>query len=128
MVPLEGQEDEFQTLVELFYNRNEMHNFCFVDDETPVLMVGLKEKWANVYDSYTVFSPTWNPVFYKKVIRIAKGYLDKLDYDRIEHLAHCDRPWTDRMLKAFGFQYNTTLENYIGGKDFKLYEIVNGRS
>lgn len=127
-VPIKGQEQELETLRELFYDRNEPHQFCLLNGQEPVLLLGMKEKWVRVFDTYTVFSPSWKPVYYKSVIRAAKGYFRFLEYDRIEHLTHCDRPWTDKMAKAFGFEYAATLRKYINGKDYKLYEMVNGRT
>lgn len=125
-VPIKGQEEEFQTLCEITFGKHEMHNFCALDDNGMVLLFGMKEKWAGVYDTYTIFSDLWRPVYYKTMSRVAKGYFDYLDYDRIEHLVKCSRPWTDKIAEIFGFEYRTTLRKYINGNDYKLYEIVNG--
>lgn len=122
--PIDGQEEEFKTLCEISYPRPEMHNFAVLNDDELVLLVGMKEKWAGVFDTYTVFADGWKPVFYKTLTRVAKGYFDYLDYDRIEHLVKCDRPWTDKMARMFGFKYVATLRKYINGRDYKLYEVV----
>ena len=124
--PMVGQEQEFQTLCDINYPRPEIHNFCVMNDDDMVLLIGMKEKWAGVYDTYTVFSDGWKPVYYKTLVRVVKGYFEHLDYDRIEHLVRCDRPWTDKMARMFGFEYNTTFRKYAHGRDYKLYEVVNG--
>lgn len=123
-IPLDGQEEEFETLFEIYYNSNEPHGFCFLKDGIPVLLIGLKQKWHRVFDTFTVFSKSWKPVYYKTVVKESNSYFRKLDCDRIEHLIRCDRPWTDKMAKLFGFKYNTTFHKYCNGQDFKLYEVV----
>lgn len=122
--PIAIQEREFEAICDIFYNKNDMHNFCFLHNGMPVLIVGLKEKWDKVFDSYTIFSTEWKPIYYKQVIKAVKFYLGKLDYDRIEHLCHIDREWTCKMIEMFGFEFVARLRKYIGGQDRLLYEVV----
>lgn len=123
-VPLDMQEGEFNTLCELLYNKQEKHNFCILFDGVPILLLGMKEKWDKVYDTYTVFSPEWKASYYKYIVRLTKKYFAHLDYDRIEHLCRCERVWTSKMAKLFGFQEGPLMKKYINGNDYKLFEIV----
>lgn len=131
-IPIDEQRDEFSAMCHLFYGKNEMHNFCLLKDDMPVLLVGMKEVWRGVYDTYILFSKSWKPLYYRPIIRAAKGYFDFLDYDRIQHLVRCERPWTHKMARAFGFVNETPdgMQKYMGGKDYFMYAIVreDGRS
>lgn len=122
--PLDIQAEEFETVCQILYGKNDMHNFCFLSSGVPVLLIGMREKWEKVYDTYTIFSPAWRPAYYKSVARAAKGYFERLDYDRIEHLCHCDREWTGKMAELFGFKRGPLLRKYVNGKDYQMYEIV----
>lgn len=101
------------------------HNYCFLFDGEPVLIIGLFEKWPKCFGTYTFFSKNWNFIYYKTIVKVVKSYINYLEYDRIEHLISVDRPWTDRLVKIFGFEYNCTMRKYFNGKDYKLYEIVS---
>lgn len=125
-VPMELQRAEYATIKELFYGKPKDGIFVFRDGDSPMLIIGLMPKWPRVYDTATLYSVNWKPIYFRQVIKKAKEFFLFFDYDRIEHMIHCDRPWTDKMIEAFGFTYNTTIRKAYGGKDFKLYEIVNG--
>lgn len=122
--PIDIQSDEFQMMVDSFYGKRKGKMFVFESDGVPVLIIGLFEKWSRVFDSITIFSKKWKPVYYKSVIRKAKDYYTKIDCDRIEHMVNCERPWTCKMALAFGFEYVATFRKYYNGIDYKLYEIV----
>lgn len=122
--PMEGQEEEYITVCDYYWNNPSSLAFCFSDKNGPVLMIGLEEKWEKVYDTFTIFSRNWKPVYYKDAIREARNFFKDFRCDRIEHLVRTDRPWTDKMAKMFGFEYNCTLHKYINGQDYKLYEVV----
>lgn len=124
--PIALQAQEYETIKEIYYEKDKSGIFVFRYQDTPILIIGLMQKWPRVYDTATLYSEKWKPVYFKEVIKKAKEFILSFDYDRIEHMVHCDRPWTDKMVKAFGFTYNTTIRKAYGGKDFKLYEIVNG--
>ncbi len=123
-VPLEEQSADCETLYSLYYKKDKKGSFAIIADDEVVLIMGIREKWNNVYDTFTIFSPNWKPIYYREVLMQSKDYFSKLKYDRIEHLISCDRPWTDKMASMFGFTYAATLRKYINGKDYKLYEIV----
>lgn len=126
-IPIEIQRGyDIEAIADFVVYGNEPHFYAFYDGENPVLLIGLKEKWPRVFDSFTIFSVYWKPAHYKDVLKKARAYLLDLDYDRIEHMVHCDRPWTEKMANAFGFSYCATLRKYANGKDYKLYEVVNG--
>lgn len=125
--PIPLQKEEFETIRDLFYGKEKSNIFVFKDtDGVPVLITGVMEKWPRVYDTATVYSAAWRPVYFKHVLKKAKLFFSSFDCDRIEHMVHCDRPWTDKLAQAFGFKFNTVVRKAYNGKDFKLYEIVNG--
>lgn len=128
MVFRDDQKDEVVFLMSALLGQNHEHAFCFLNDGEPVLIIGLCENWKKVFGSYTFFSKSWHPSFMITVVKASKKYLKNLEYDRIEHLVSCGRPWTDKMARLFGFRYVATLEKYINGENYKLYEIVNVRS
>lgn len=122
--PSPDQLDEFSMIREIFYGYDKENCLTVLDGDNPVLLIGMREKWHKVYDTFTIYSASWKPVYFKSFVKIAKDYFSNIDYDRIEHLISCDRPWTDKTARFFGFKYNTTFKKYINGKDYKLYEIV----
>ena len=123
-IPIDIQENEFEMIVDSFYNKRKGKMFIFENDGVPVLIIGMFEKWDRVYDTITIFSKYWKPSFYKTVIKKAKDYFAIIDCDRIEHMVNCERPWTCKMAELFGFKYVATFRKYYNGIDYKLYEIV----
>lgn len=120
----DSQKAEFETVAEMFYGFQKPHCLTLLDNNEPVILIGMAEKWNRVYDTFTIYSKLWKPIYFRSFVKIAKEYFSKVDCDRIEHLISCDRPWTDKTARLFGFKYNCTLHKYINGKDYKLYEIV----
>lgn len=123
-IPMDGQEDDFLNICDIFYQKPKGESLVVLDKEIPVLLIGMRERWHKVYDTFTIYSNSWKPIYFREFVKLAKDYFEKIDYDRIEHLISCDKPWTDKTAKFFGFTYNTTLLKYINSKDYKLYEIV----
>lgn len=123
-VPLPYQYEEYQTVIDILDAGLLPDAHMFYDNGIPVAIVSVYEKWPKVFDTMTVFSIAWTPKCFKYVIKYAKAYIDNMDYDRIEHIVRCNRPWTDKMARAFGFKFCALMRKYYAGQDVKLYEIV----
>jgi hypothetical protein len=103
-VPSCLQIEDMQTTLDFVYGKDLPHQFCFYDEDGPVLLVGMLEIYHNIYDTYTVFSDNWKALYFKPVTRFFKGYIKNINYDMIFHVVSNDRPWTHKMIKLFGFK------------------------
>lgn len=120
------QIEELNTLLEYHFNEKEPHMFTVFKDDTPVLLIGLKEMWPMVFDSYTVFSKEWKYMYFRHVLRMAKKYLKYIKYDRIQHLVSEKRDWTHKMANLFEMTCETPngMKKYVGGQTRYLYVLV----
>jgi len=125
--PIDMQAIEFLNYFAINFEEDQPHNFAFECDGEIVLLISLREMWPGVYDSFTIFSKHWRPVFYKSVSRAAKNYLKNINYDRIQHLVSCERPWTHKMAKMFGMKCETPdgMDKYVSGEKRYMYAIVS---
>lgn len=98
--PTELQLKEFMD-VYIVFGKN-IHQYTMLKKGEPVLLIGLNEFAPKNFEVYTIFSKNWKPVYYKDVINFTRQYVEKLDYDRIIHHVHEDRPWTIRMAEVLG--------------------------
>ena len=116
-VPVEMQIRDMQNTLEFVYNKDLAHQYCFYDDDGPILLAGMVEVADDVYDTYTIFSDKWKPGYFKYFSRAFKGYIKHVSYDIILHVVSNERPWTHKMIKMFGF------EKYKDAEDHTIYAI-----
>lgn len=125
--PIDIQALETQNTIEFIKQTDiGIHNAAVFDNGKIVLIFGLFELWQGVFSSYTLFSKHWKPMYYRTVTRFFREYIKELDFDRIQHMVSCDRKWTHKMAKLFGFKNETPepLKKYMYGKDYYMYAIV----
>lgn len=103
-IPVELQIKDMEKTINFLYGKDLPHNYCFYDEDGDVLMTGLYEISPGVFDSYTIFSENWKPLYYKYATRFFKKYINHINYDIIFHVVKKDRPWTIKMVKMFGFK------------------------
>jgi len=125
--PIDIQSKEFLDFFAGFYKPEDPHNFAVVFNGNIVLLIGMREMWPGVFDTYTLFSKHWKPVYFKTISRLVKKYIAEMKYDRIQHLVSCNRSWTHKMVKLFGFKNETPdgMDKYIGGEKRYMYAIVS---
>lgn len=125
--PIDIQDQETKTTID-FVRDNDIgpHNVAVIADGKVVLIVGIFEIWDKVFSSYTLFSKHWKPIYYKYISAFFLSYLKYLDYDRIQHMVSCDRDWTHKMARFFGFKLETPMpmKKYMYGKDYYMYALV----
>lgn len=121
------QREEYRIFVEDHFDEMAPHMFTFYYGDSPVLLIGIKEMWPMVFDSYTIFSKKWKPVHFRSVLSLTKKYLKFIEYDRIQHLVAESRPWTHKMAKFLGMECETPngLKKYVGGQTRYMYVLVN---
>jgi len=120
------QRDEYSLFVTDHFDDRLPHMFTFYCGSNPVLLIGIKEMWPMVFDSYTIFSKHWKPIHFRSVLSISKKYLKFIEYDRIQHLVDEERPWTHKMARFLGMECETPngLKKYVGGETRYMYVLV----
>lgn len=87
------------------------HQAAFLYDGIPVLLVGIVPDESGMYWSWTLFSDSFKPRYYRKIIRYCNLYRTHLEFGQIYHIISKTRPWTRRMARAFGFIYSHNIDD-----------------